>query len=171
MHACPSMGENDQQQQQQLENNNIDQSGVEGRNYVLNIKSKRQTATTAISNTTSSRLQKRSTSKSSGKGKEKLKHRHSQDYYGAIATTDIQFLGPKIVKEINDFQKKISSSKFQRMIVQLIGDLMKVRSFQRSVKEFLKTIGTTVRTNESENAAKTQKKKIEISDDSMDYDY
>jgi len=171
VHACPSMGENDQQQQQQLENNNIDQSGVEGRNYVLNIKSKRQTATTAISNTTSSRLQKRSTSKSSGKGKEKLKHRHSQDYYGAIATTDIQVLGPKIVKEINDFQKKISSSKFQRMIVQLIGDLMKVRSFQRSVKEFLKTIGTTVRTNESENAAKTQKKKIEISDDSMDYDY
>jgi len=166
--ACPNMEENDQQQQ--LENINMNQSRVENRNNVFSIKSKRQTA--ALSNRTSSRLQKRSTSKSSGKkGKEKLKHRHSQDYYGAIATTDIQVLGPKIVNEINDFQKKISSSKFQRMIVKLIGDLMKVRSFQRSVKEFLKTIGTTVRTNESEIAAKTQKKKIEISDDSMDYDY
>lgn len=121
-------------------------------------------------NMTSARLQKRSTFKSTDKGVEKVEPRASQDYYGAIATTDIQVLGPQIVKEINDFKKKIGSSKFQRMIVQLIGDLMKIRSFQRSVKEFLKTIGTTVRTTTNE-ATETPKKKIQISDDSMDYDY
>jgi len=110
-----------------------------------------------------------------------IKHRFTtnQDYYGAIPTHGIQILGPKLVKEISDFKKKIGSRDFQRHVVELVEALMKIRSFQLSVKDFLKKIGTTVHivttsTAGSHHDSINKQKELptsKITDESIEYDY
>jgi len=104
-----------------------------------------------------------------------IKHRFTtnQDYYGAIPTHGIQILGPKLVKEISDFKKKIGSRDFQRHVVELVEALMKIRSFQLSVKDFLKKIGTTVHTGSHHDSINKQKElpTSKITDESIEYDY
>lgn len=108
-----------------------------------------------------------------------IKHRYTtnQDFSGATPTHEIQKLGPKIVKEISDFKKKIGSRDFQRHAVELVEAMMKIRSFQLSVKEFLKKIGTTVVTTTAGDRHRDSNNKpkelpaSKITDESIEYDY
>jgi len=154
----------------------------------MNNRSKRNAAAEKAAHTTAADSTTVGNS-TSGTGSETVKilHRSSQagdshkkvnkDYYGAIISEPIQVLGPKILKEINDFKKKTKAHRFQKVLIELLGNIMDSRRFQQKVKEFLITIGTTIVTagHHGGKAKATEKKKPEMNavkianDDSVEY--
>jgi len=151
----------------------------------MNNRSKRNTASKKAAHTTASATTTVGNSTSAtGSETVKILHRsshaddsHDKDYYGAIINHQIQVLGPKIVKEINDFETKTKARRFQKVLIELLGNIMDSRIFQKKVKNFLITIGTTIVTagHHGGKAKGTEKKKPEMNavkqtnDDSIEY--